>query len=269
MTDAQSTGPGSGEQLLVRLQTLLLEADRAEEFLQALVTLAATELSVPVSCSVTLESEDAPRPYTAAASHEAVHCVDRRQYETGEGPCLETLRTGTPHHIEDLDREDRFGAFPLLARQCGLRSVLALPLAPPRQEAAGALNLYATAPGSFPGPVRERAAVFAGHASGALGVALKLAGQAQFSRDLERAIASRTVIDQALGILMAQQRCTAEQALAILARASQNRNVKLRDLAAGIVTSVSGRPPSVRPLRPRIPSESGPGEPGFRPVGEG
>ena len=53
-------------------------------------------------------------------------------------------------------------------------------------------------------------------------------------------MASRTIIDQAIGILMGQQRCNAAQAFAILRTASQTRNRKLRDIAADIVTSVGG-----------------------------
>lgn len=58
------------------------------------------------------------------------------------------------------------------------------------------------------------------------------------------ALPSRAVIDQAIGIVMAESRCDAEQAFAALTRASNNRNRKLRDLAAEIVTRVGGRPPS-------------------------
>jgi GAF domain-containing protein len=230
---------------------LLLDADELDDFLRALVGLAATALPVPVHCSVTLRAEHASRPFTAAASDEAVDHFDQRQYQVGEGPCLETLRTGTPHHIGDVDQEERFGAFPELARENGMCSVLALPLVPPRQEVAGVLNMYCDRKHAFTPQVRERAAVFAGHASGALGVALKFAGQLQFSADLQTAISSRTVIDQALGIVMSQESCSAERAFEILTRASQHRNVKLRDLAAEIVTKVGGEPPSAHPLWPR------------------
>ncbi|MCT9075058.1 GAF and ANTAR domain-containing protein [Streptomyces fulvoviolaceus] len=251
MTDEHPSGPGRGERTLARLQTLLLEADGLDDFLRELVRLAATALPAPVYCSITLSGEKRSHPYTAAASDELVELFDQRQYEVDEGPCLETLRTGIPHHIDDVDQEDRFGAFPGLARANGLRSMLALPLAPPRQHVAGVLNMYSTEVGAFTGPVREQAAVFASHASGALGVALKFAGQQQFSLDLQSAIASRTVIDQALGIVMSRQGCTAERAFNILTRASQTRNIKLRDLAADLVRNVSGEAPAVRPLWPR------------------
>jgi hypothetical protein len=64
---------------------------------------------------------------------------------------------------------------------------------------------------------------------------------------------------------MAQRRCTAERAFEILGRASQNRDVKLRD----IVENVTGQPPSPRPPRPR---EAPPGHgraDAFRPTGQG
>ena len=55
------------------------------------------------------------------------------------------------------------------------------------------------------------------------------------------------MIDQALGIVMAREQCTQAHAFAILRSASQNRNVKLRDIASAIVTSVSGEPPQPSP----------------------
>ena len=56
-------------------------------------------------------------------------------------------------------------------------------------------------------------------------------------------MASRRVIDQAIGVIMAQNRCTGDEAFEVLRRASQHRNVKLRQIAADVVTSVSGQPP--------------------------
>ena len=58
---------------------------------------------------------------------------------------------------------------------------------------------------------------------------------------LREALRTRGVIEQAKGILMAQQRCTADEAFALLVRHSQNHNRKLRDIAAEIVARVSDR----------------------------
>jgi AmiR/NasT family two-component response regulator len=54
---------------------------------------------------------------------------------------------------------------------------------------------------------------------------------------------SRAVIDRAIGVIMAESRCDADRAFAILSRASDNRNIKLRDLATEIVMQVRGRAP--------------------------
>jgi AmiR/NasT family two-component response regulator len=63
---------------------------------------------------------------------------------------------------------------------------------------------------------------------------------------------SRAVIDQALGVIMATEHCSQDKAFALLRSVSQHTNVKLRDLAATIVTRVSGEPP-----RPTAPFEDG------------
>jgi hypothetical protein len=71
-----------------------------------------------------------------------------------------------------------------------------------------------------------------------------LAEQAEMSENLRGALASRAVIDQALGIVMGQNRCTADEAFDTLRTISQNRNVKLSDVAAQVITAVSGQPPA-------------------------
>ncbi|MEV0126181.1 GAF and ANTAR domain-containing protein [Streptomyces sp. NPDC050703] len=251
MTAVEPGLPGIGEQALAQLQSLLLGSDRLEEFLQELVVLAADLLPVRVHCSITLAARGRLR--TAAASDELVRRADQEQYDRGEGPCLEALRTGEIHAVGDMRGSVRFPVFAERALLIGLRSSLALPLTPPGRCGTGVMNLYADEPDSFSGSVRDQAAVFAGHAAGALGVAHKIAEQTRFSEDLQTALASRTRIDQAIGILMAQRRCTAPRAFEILARASQNRNKKVRDLAALLITEVSGAPPA--PLTPLEPPE--------------
>ena len=67
------------------------------------------------------------------------------------------------------------------------------------------------------------------------------------SAHLQAALASRAVIDQAVGIIMGQNRCTVDEAFEVLRSISQNRNVKLRDIAADMVTAVSGQPPTDKP----------------------
>lgn len=93
---------------------------------------------------------------------------------------------------------------------------------------------------------------FAENASSALSLAIKLASHAALIEQLRSSLASRGVIDQALGIIMARDHCTQDRAFAILRSASQNSNVKLRAIARAVVTSVTGEPP-----RPAPPFEEG------------
>jgi AmiR/NasT family two-component response regulator len=72
---------------------------------------------------------------------------------------------------------------------------------------------------------------------------VRLTDQVELTHQLETTLASRTVIDQAIGIIMGQNRCPAADAFEILRRASHHRNIKLRAVAYEIVTRVSGEPP--------------------------
>jgi GAF domain-containing protein len=137
------------------------------------------------------------------------------------------------------------GRWPRFARQAaalGIRSCYALPLTY-EGEPNGALVLYARRPGAFGPEETGRADKFARHASGALALALRMASCADQNDQLRSSIVSRAVIDQALGVIMATERCPQDKAFAMLRSVSQNTNVKLRDLAASIVTRVSGEPP--------------------------
>jgi GAF domain-containing protein len=229
---------------ITELQNLLLAASSTEEFLQELAVLAARTIAANVSCGITLEPGG--QPLTVATSDQRAAQVDEVQYGLGQGPCLHSMRTSQRMHIEDTAGEQRWGGFSVRAAAKGIRSSLSLPLA--ADGIAGALNLYAPVPRAFGEADIRRAEVFAASASGALALAARQATTAALTSDLRAALASRSVIDQALGIIMAQERCTSARAFAIVRAASQNRNVKLRDIARQIVTSVSGEPPQPPPF---------------------
>jgi hypothetical protein len=106
------------------------------------------------------------------------------------------------------------------------------------------MNIYGfDRPGALTDPVRQRCEVFAGQASGALQLVLGQARDSEVRDQLEQALSSRTVIDQAIGILMGQQLCTADEAFTLLRMRSQSSQRKLRDVAADLVTKVTGEEP--------------------------
>lgn len=157
------------------------------------------------------------------------------------------MRTGVITCIDDAATEPRWAPFGERAASLGVRSTLALPLTA-AGEAAGALNFYSRLPGAFGEEEIRRAEQFAEHGSGALAIATRLASYAALTSQLRASMASRSTIDQAIGVIMAQERCPHGKAFAVLRTASQHRNIKLRELAAEIVTSVSGQPPAPPPF---------------------
>lgn len=221
------------------LQEVLLRTDTLEDFLRELATRAARDTGH--RCGITVRANHR-KPYTVASSDELTVRLDELQYAEGEGPCLEALETAVPVFITDLATEVRWGSYPKHAVALGARSSMSYPLIS-GDAAIGALNLYAFEP-SAPGvDMQARAAQVAAHAAGALALALRIAEHGEVIDNLRTALTSRSTIDQAVGILMAQQRCDARTAFELLRKASQGRNIKLRDVAAGIVAAVQRRVP--------------------------
>lgn len=227
------------------LQNLLLASANMTDFLREVAILAADVFTPAASCGITLRRDS--QLVTAAASSDTANQVDELQYGRGVGPCLQALHTGQPVIVPDLAVDDRWGDYRLHALARGVAASLSLPLSTDHTT-IGALNLYTTRPHTFTATEISRATAFAGQASGALSLATRQANQTVLEGQLRDALASRAVIDQALGLIMGQQRCTADQAFHILRQASQHRNIKLHTIAAEIIESLTGQPP--KPPRP-------------------
>jgi len=226
------------------LQDALLHTESVEQFLREMAALAVRLVDGDLSCGMTMRSNG--RPVTVACSDPVAARVDEVQYALDDGPCLHAMRSGRPVRIEDTADKARWPDFEAQAESHGVRSCLALPLSADGRP-VGALNLYARTASVFGPEEARRAENFAENASGALKLAIRLASHAALIEQLRSSLVSRTVINQALGIVMAREHCTQARAFAILRSASQNSNVKLRDIASAIVTSVSGEPPQPPP----------------------
>lgn len=223
------------------LQELLLTAPEVETFLGEVAVLAAGLIEPVASVGITVRYGG--EFLTVASSDDRAALVDEEQYLEGQGPCLEALRTGRVVEVNDQHTDPRLERFGARARANGVFSTLSLPLLVDARP-LGALNLYSTERvNAFGEEVRQHALAFAQRASVALTLRLRHEEQAKTSRQLEEALASRTVIDQAVGILMAEQRCDAHAAFDLLRRHSQNQNHRLRKVAENIVARVSGESP--------------------------
>jgi putative methionine-R-sulfoxide reductase with GAF domain len=159
--------------------------------------------------------------------------IDRAQYESGRGPCLDAYRTGTICRIDDTHAENPWPEFSAAAAEHGIRSTISFPLAGD-EAAIGALNLYSRAPQNFVDNDDISIAVVA-HASALLASAQAYWSAHELSEHLQTAMLSRSVIEQAKGIIMGARSCDAEAAFAELQHTSQHQNRKLRDIAADVV----------------------------------
>jgi GAF domain-containing protein len=230
---------------VAELHSLLLSTETMEEFLQELAVVAARDVRDGLSCGITLRSQGLPR--TVASSDTLAAQLDEVQYGFDDGPCLHAMRHEHTVQVDDTADDARWGGFAIRAAAHGVRSCLALPLVADGRN-AGALNLYAQETQAFGPPETRRAELVAQNASGALAMALRLASCVALTEQLQASLASRLVIDRAIGVIIARERCTQREAFEVLRSTSQNRNIKLREIAASVVASVRGEPPEAAPF---------------------
>jgi GAF domain-containing protein len=237
VTDPMSAGRQPAE----RLQSLLLDAADIHRFLTGLAEISTTVVDPPVSCGITLRYDDNLVTFGSSDTRSAE--LDETQYRTGSGPCLQTMHEGSVLAIRDTRTEARWPTYLPLAAGLGLRCSLSLPLTI-GAETFGAMNVYGfDVPDLFGPAERRRLELFAAQAAGTLRVATRQVKDASLLAQMEESLRSRTVIDQALGIIMGQQRCTASTAFELLRQESQNTRRRLRDIAADLVTRTTGQAP--------------------------
>jgi GAF domain-containing protein len=241
--------PTSGEirepdKVAVGLQVLLLGTEGIEPFLAEVARWAAGTVGSAHSCGLTV-SATARTPRMGATSDELAQRMDAVQYDVEDGPCLTCLRDGIIVRVGDLGMDSRWPAFAARGRQEGVGASLSVPMLV-GDHVAGAVNLYATKRYSLNEEDLGRARHFADQAAGAVALAVRLAEREEKAKNLEIALTSRSTIDQALGIVMAQAHISAEEAFQVLRARSQHRNIKIRDVAAAVIAELAGTR-----LRPR------------------
>lgn len=164
---------------------------------------------------------------TLAATDDVVRELDYIQAEVREGPCVYAMQADTIVRVEHARREQRWPLFIPRAVKLGLTAQLGVRLHCDELEMA-ALNLYSTSADELDPDIEDFAELFATYASMALGRALR-------EDQLTTALVSRRLIGQAVGITMARFNVSDERAFRYLVRTSNQRNVKLRDIAEEIV----------------------------------
>jgi GAF domain-containing protein len=237
------TEPSSGDSSHVRdPQLALRELARIQLGDQPLTTTLQriaelTQQAVPGvhDASVTLVEGDKVK--TVVFTGPLAVDLDERQYEVGFGPCLDAATTGQTVVVGLDDADSPYPEFIEVARRAGIAHTISVGLPLP-QRSVGGLNIYGTNREPFGPDARDLFETFASYAAVAVANAALYNSTADLARQMQVAVRSRAVIDQAKGIVMAKQHCSADDAFGVLVRRSQAHNVKLRDVAQGIVDSV-------------------------------
>ena len=232
MPISDRTIPATAVQALERLGRLTLSEHSMETLLQSVTDLAASVMPGDTEVAVTLLVNHKPTT-TAYTGQRALDC-DESQYGHGYGPCLHAATTGEVVVIDDARTERRWAAYSRQAAERGALSSLSTPLII-GEPLSGALNMYGREANAFDASTRSIAARFAPYAAVAVANMSAYQSARRMADNLEVALASRAVIDQAKGILMERLKVTAVQAFELLAKVSMRSNTKLRDVAEELV----------------------------------
>ena len=174
------------------------------------------------------------RAFTAAYDGQMALDADELQYERGYGPCMDAARAGQLFLVDDMRTEQRWPDYARHVAAQGVRSSLSIPL-PFQGATIGALDTYAGRPRAFGEADVALGEEVASWLAVAVGNAEAAARTEEDLAHMRKAMMSRAVIEQAKGILIERHKVTDDQAFTILAHASQQTNVKLRDVAADLV----------------------------------
>jgi GAF domain-containing protein len=173
-------------------------------------------------------------------THEFVRRVDDIQYGLDEGPCITAVRERRTVRSGCLDADERWPRFGAEVARLGVHSALSLPLVVTGRPVA-AINVYAHGDEAFDARAAHLAELFAVPAATSIHDARALSEARTLAAQLQCALNSRAVIDQALGIVMSRTGCTDQEAFDQLRATSQSRNIRLSVVANQLVSEAVRR----------------------------
>jgi GAF domain-containing protein len=230
----------TGQELARRMSELavrLRDEDSRDGTLRAIVH-SALDL-VPGTKWAGISLVQGKRVTAEASSHDLVSELHQLHSELGEGPYLSAIHQQPTVRAGDLAEPGQpWPRFAAAALERGVLSVMSLRLLV-RRETLGALNLYADRPDAFTSDAVILADLLAQHAAVALAGAIH-------EHDLNAALVNRDILGQAKGILMQRDRLTTRQAFELLARTSQDTNMKIADVARWLIAETESKAPGLR-----------------------
>lgn len=202
------------------------------DFLHQVASKCADILGVAAAGVLLTDQRGALR--VVAASSERTRLLELLQLQHDEGPCLESFYTGLPVSLPDLAAAERWPRFTTAAATAGFRSVEALPMRL-RDTVIGALGLFCTAPGPLEPATLRLARALGDVATIGIVQARTIQRQEELAEQLQTALTSRVIIEQAKGVIAERHELDMEQSFALLRRTARSTNRRLSDLAHDVV----------------------------------
>lgn len=227
---------------LVALRDVFSTGEPLDDGLQRLAETAWRAIPDADALTVSVVAQDRPR--TAAATNQALVDVDERQYDANRGPCLESARSLQAVRAVIGENRDTWPEFEAAAQSHGIRAYLSVPLMLPaigegEVTHLGSLNIYSYTASAFDPFDEVLMRLFTTAACAMIGNYQQWQRSRNHVEQLETALVSRAVIDQAKGALMAVHACSAEEAFRMLTERSQHDNVKLREVAKNLLAAIA------------------------------
>ncbi|WP_457945949.1 GAF and ANTAR domain-containing protein [Pseudarthrobacter sp. alpha12b] len=218
------------------LVDLVAGMEDIKSVLDGLTGLAAAAMTgatgVPIDCAVTLHRRK--RTVTIGGSSGRAAVVDRIEQSLGDGPCIEALESGVPVLLGDVSSDPRWPEYRSALTAAGIASSLGIPMNL-EDDAGAVLDFFAPVSGVFSEEGVAEGMRFADMAGKALRLAVRIAAADHRAENMKAAMDTRTAIDLACGIIMAENKCSKDRAFEILRSASNTRNQKLNELAEALV----------------------------------
>jgi GAF domain-containing protein len=217
---------------VAELSTFLVSNQSLADTLTKVASLAAEAVPRAAFAGITMIVDD--QVTTQGFTDPIAPEVDRAQYESGRGPCLDAFKQSSVIIVETLQDDDRWPEFATAAVAHGVRSTMSIPMLS-GGTAQGALNFYAGVDRAFGEAEVDSGMSFATHAAAVLANAQAYWGARLTTEHLQQALNSREEIDMAKGMIMNVMGCSPSEAFEVLVKQSQQENRKLREIAAEIV----------------------------------
>lgn len=222
---------------LTDLAALVTGAHRLSELLVQVAIYAANAIPGADGAGVTLLHVDRVdnRVEALAASHPFVAEIDEIQYKTvNEGPCITAALTRRTVRSGSLGGEKLWPHFGPRVGRLGIHSALSLPLLLPGQ-VVGAINVYARGKDVFGDHAQHLGELFAAPAAVAVHNAHTLSQALALTHQLQTAMTTRPVIDEAVGLIRGRTGATSQEARGRLREMSKRDHVKLIEVAQHLV----------------------------------